>query len=95
MTEQTPEPVDSGEPFEIDESRVEPGKTTNLVDEEDDVEFDENQSTEANPGLYPDEDEQSALPDGLQVLHQEGDTTLIGHPDGVRLYGYDEPDGAE
>jgi hypothetical protein len=88
-TDLTPDPVDL---FVIDESRVETEETTNIVDEHDDVEVDENQSTEANPGLYPDdEDEQSAL----QVLHQEGDTTLIGHPDGVRLYGYDQSDGAE
>lgn len=57
MTDQTPEPVDSGDLFEIDESAVEPGKTTNLVDEFGDVEFDANQSTEANPGLYPDDDQ--------------------------------------
>jgi hypothetical protein len=53
---QTPEPADSGDLFEIDESAVEPEKTTNLVDEYDDVELDENQSTEANPGLYPDDE---------------------------------------
>lgn len=68
MTEQTPEPVDSGDLFEIDESAVEPGKTTNFVDEQDDVEFDENQSTEASPGLYPDYDEDAHYepPDGAE-----------------------------
>lgn len=63
MTDQTPEPDESGDLFEIDESATEPEKTTNFVDEQDDVEFDENQSTDADPGLYPDEDEPSPYED--------------------------------
>lgn len=60
-TDLTPDPVEF---FEIDESAVEPEKTTNLVDEYDDVEFDENQSAEADPGLYPDEDDLEDQSDG-------------------------------
>lgn len=55
MTEQTPEPVDNGE-FEIDESAVEDQKTTNVVDEQNDVEVAEDQSTTPDPGQYEDPD---------------------------------------
>lgn len=79
MNEQTPDPSD-GE-FEIDETAVEPGKTTNDLSKQDDVEVAADQSPVADPGEY-DED-----PDGgIQVLHEYPDgTKLIGHPAGIRL----------
>lgn len=64
MTDQTPEPVDSGE-FEIDETRVEGQKTTNLLDDQDDVEIAEDQSTTPDPGQY-DEDAHYEAPDGAE-----------------------------
>lgn len=83
MTDQTPEPVDSGDLFEIDESAVEPEKTTNLIDVGDDVEIDPDQTPVGDPGLYVEDEE---LPDG----------PLTGQPDGVRLGGFvGDPDGAE
>lgn len=65
MTEQTPEPVDRGK-FEIDESAVEDQKTTNIVDEQDDVEIAADQSTTPDPGQYDDEDAHYGAPDGAE-----------------------------
>lgn len=56
MTEQTPEPVTSDDEYEIDESLVEPQKTTNDLSEQDDVEISDNQSTAPDTGVYEDPD---------------------------------------
>jgi hypothetical protein len=83
MTEQTPEPVDPvDDPLdEAGETPVETEKTTNDLSKQDDVEVAEDQTPEPQP---------DAEDNDIRVLHQDGDTVLIGHPAGTRYV--EDPD---
>lgn len=100
MNAQTPEP-DESPATAVETEPV----TNDLTQQQGEVWVDDDQGAEPQEDLDgsfdPDEDDVEDEPidgsgitdeadgSGIVVLHQEGDTVLMGHPGGVRHVGYD------